>query len=46
MALNAFRYEIADLALYFWELDERQLPLDAMHDLIEDFIDSPRYGLT
>jgi hypothetical protein len=44
-ALNSLQHEVGIFAEYFWEWDERQNALEAIIALIDEFLESPRYGL-
>ena len=44
-ALNSLQHEVGIFAEYFWEWDERQDYLEAIISLVDEFLESPRYGL-
>ena len=44
-ALNNLQHEVGIFAEYFWEWDERQDYLQAIISLVDEFLESPRYGL-
>ena len=45
LALNSLQHEIGIFAEYFWESDESQDYLEAIISLVDEFLESPRYGL-
>jgi CYTH domain-containing protein len=44
-ALDSLQHEVGIFAEYFWEWDERQDYLEAIISLVDEFLESPRYGL-
>lgn len=44
-ALNNLQYKIDLFSRYFWIYDDRQAPLKEMIELINEFLESPRYDL-
>jgi hypothetical protein len=44
-ALSSLQHEIGSFAEYFSEWDERQDHLEEIIALVDEFLDSPRYGL-
>jgi hypothetical protein len=44
-ALNDLQHEVGIFAEYFYEWDDRQDYLEAIIALVDEFLESPRYGL-
>jgi hypothetical protein len=43
--LDLLQHQVGQFSDYFYEWDERQDTLEAIISLIEEFLESPRYGL-
>jgi hypothetical protein len=44
-ALDSIQHEVGIFAEYFYEWDERQHALEEIIALVDEFLESPRYGL-
>ena len=44
-ALDLLQHQVGQFGEYFWEWDERQDILEAIIRLVDEFLESPRYGL-
>jgi len=44
-ALDNIQHQVGIFAEFFYEWDERQESLEAIIELVDEFLESPRYGL-